>query len=99
MNERRQRRHRVPVEAATSSQHHSRRRSPIAGYEAVGPALTGPRPPCSYWGTISSLAEEADGAGNTLVRCAMRHHRCHHRPSLNRVAAGHADPCDVDGTF
>jgi RHS repeat-associated protein len=52
-----------------------------------------------YWGGGASLAEEADGAGNTLVRYACEPGGMALAQQSYRVVDGHADPSDADGTW
>jgi RHS repeat-associated protein len=52
-----------------------------------------------YWGGGASLAEEADGAGNTLVRYACDTSGNALAQQSYRVVNGHADPTDTEGTW
>jgi RHS repeat-associated protein len=52
-----------------------------------------------YWGGGASLAEEADGAGNTLVRYACDASGNALAQQSYRVVNGTADPTDTEGTW
>jgi hypothetical protein len=69
------------------------RNEPGAGPDRPGTTLY------FYWGPGATLAEESDGAGNTLVRYACATSGAAIAQQSYRIVDGAADPSDTEGTW